>query len=151
MIFSISLDAKYIKQIRSEINITGLPSWLSGKGSAYQARDQGLIPGSGRSPGEGNGIPLHYSCLGNSMDREAWWATVQGVTKESGHDLATKNNKYPLNERSYHLLHTKGQLYTAHQNKLLSFRYAQTGHKEIFSWTKKARHFVAAAHAEEGP
>ena len=40
-----------------------------------------LIPGLGRSPGEGNGNPLQYSCLENSMDREAWWATVQGVTK----------------------------------------------------------------------
>ena len=41
----------------------------------------GLIPGSGRSRGEGNGNPLQYSCLGNPMDREAWWATVHGVTK----------------------------------------------------------------------
>ena len=37
--------------------------------------------GSGRSPGEGNGTPLQYSCLGNPMDRGAWWATVQGTTK----------------------------------------------------------------------
>ena len=43
----------------------------------------GLIPGLGRSPGEGNGNPLQYSCLGNPMDRGAWWATVHGVTKES--------------------------------------------------------------------
>ena len=43
--------------------------------------DPGLIPGSGRSPGEGNGNPLQYSCLGNPMDRGAWWATVHGVTK----------------------------------------------------------------------
>ena len=42
----------------------------------------GLIPGLGRSPGEGNGNPLQYSCLGNSMDRAAWQATVHGVTKE---------------------------------------------------------------------
>ena len=41
----------------------------------------GLIPGSGRSPGEGDGNQLHYSCLENSMDREACWATVHGVTK----------------------------------------------------------------------
>ena len=41
----------------------------------------GLIPGLGRSPGEGNGNPLQYSCLGNPMDRGAWWATVSGVTK----------------------------------------------------------------------
>ena len=40
-----------------------------------------LIPGSGRSPGEWNGNPLQYSCLENSMNRGAWWATVQGVTK----------------------------------------------------------------------
>ena len=43
--------------------------------------DPGLIPGSGRSPGEGNGNPLQYSCLENSMDRGSWWATVHGVAK----------------------------------------------------------------------
>ena len=42
----------------------------------------GSIPGSGRSSGEGNGNPLQYSCLGNLMDRGAWWATVHGVAKE---------------------------------------------------------------------
>ena len=45
------------------------------------ARDTGLIPGSERSLGRGNGNPFQYSCLENSMDRGAWWATVQGVTK----------------------------------------------------------------------
>ena len=43
--------------------------------------DSGSIPGSGRSPGKGNGNPLQYSCLGNPMDRGAWWATVHGVSK----------------------------------------------------------------------
>ena len=43
--------------------------------------DKGSIPGSGRSPGEGNGHPLLYSCLENPMGREAWWATVHGVAK----------------------------------------------------------------------
>ena len=47
------------------------------------AGDAGLIPRSGRSPGEGNGNPLQCSCLGNPMDRGAWWATVRGVAKES--------------------------------------------------------------------
>ena len=56
---------------------------LSGKDSACNTGDLGLIPGSGRSPGEGNGNPLQYSCLGNPMDREAWWAIVHGVAKES--------------------------------------------------------------------
>ena len=45
------------------------------------ARDVGLIPGSGRFPGEGNGNPLQYSCLENSMDRGACWAVVHRVTK----------------------------------------------------------------------
>ena len=45
------------------------------------AGDMGLIPGSGRSPGEGNGNPLHYSCLGNPRDRGAWLATLHGSQK----------------------------------------------------------------------
>jgi len=45
------------------------------------ARDAGLIPGSGRSPGGGDGNPLQYSCLENPMEREAWWAVVHGVAK----------------------------------------------------------------------
>ena len=49
--------------------------------NAGDARDLGSIPGSGRSPGEGNGNPLQYSCLENPMDRGAWWATVHGVAK----------------------------------------------------------------------
>ena len=51
--------------------------------SAGDAGDLGLILGSGRSPGVGNGNPLQYSCLGNRMDRGAWQAAVHGVTKES--------------------------------------------------------------------
>ena len=46
--------------------------------------DVGSIPGWGRSPGEGNGNPLQYSYLGNPLNREAWWATVDGVAEESG-------------------------------------------------------------------
>ena len=51
------------------------------KAPACNAGDLGLIPGSGRSPGEGNGNPLQYSCLENPMDRGAWWAIVHRVTK----------------------------------------------------------------------
>ena len=47
------------------------------------ARDTGLIPGSGRSPGEGNGNPFQYSCLENSMDRGTWQATVHGVAESN--------------------------------------------------------------------
>ena len=61
--------------------IDGLPRWLGGKESACQAGDAGLIPGSGRSPGEGNGNPLQYSCLENPMDRGAWLAAVHEAAK----------------------------------------------------------------------
>ena len=66
----------------------GLPGVLDGKESACNARDPGSVPGSGRSPGEGNGYPLQYSCLENSMDRGAWQATFRGVERV-GHDIAT--------------------------------------------------------------
>ena len=49
--------------------------------SACNAGDPGSIPGSGRSPGDGNGNPLQYSCLENPVDEGAWWATVHGVAK----------------------------------------------------------------------
>ena len=64
------------------ISISGLPWWLSGNESACNAGDMGLIPGSGRSPGEGNGNPLQYSCLENPMDRGPWQARVHGFGKE---------------------------------------------------------------------
>ena len=55
--------------------VKNLPASVGGAG------DVGSIPGSGRSSGEGNGNPLQYSCLGNPMDRGAWWAAVHGVAK----------------------------------------------------------------------
>ena len=54
------------------------------------SRETGSIPGLGRSRGEGNGNPLQYSCLGNLMDRETWWVTVQGFTKRVRHDSVMK-------------------------------------------------------------
>ena len=67
------------------LNVTG-EKRLSGKESACNARnvgDVGSIPRSGRSPAGGNGIPLQYSCLGNPMDRGAWWSTVHRGAKKS--------------------------------------------------------------------
>ena len=61
------------------------------KASACNAGDPGLISGSGRSPGEGNGNPLQYSFLENAMERGAWWATVHGVTRVR-HDLVTEHS-----------------------------------------------------------
>ena len=65
------------------------PGGSDSKESACNAGDLGSIPGSGKSPGEGNGNPLQYSCLENPVDRGAWQATVLGVARV-GHDLATK-------------------------------------------------------------
>jgi len=59
----------------------GFPSGSDGKESACNAGDLSLIPGLGRSPGEGNGNPLQYPCLENLMDRGVCWAAVHGVTK----------------------------------------------------------------------
>ena len=69
-------------QIRTgKLSMLGFPAGSLVKNSPASAGDLGLIPGSERSLGEGNGNPLQYSCLMNSMDRGAWWATVHGVTK----------------------------------------------------------------------
>ena len=72
----------------------GFPQSSVGKESACSVGDPGLIPGSGRSHGEGNGSPFQYSCLENPMDRRTWQATVHGITRVR-HDLVTKspNNK----------------------------------------------------------
>ena len=60
-----------------------------GKASAHNTGDPDSMPGSRKSPGEGNGNPLQYSCLGNPMDRGVWQATAHGITRVR-HDLATK-------------------------------------------------------------
>ena len=71
------------------IRVRGLPRRLNGKkkkklpANAGDTGDASSVPYSGRSSGEGDGNPLLYSCLGNPMDRGAWWATFHGVTKES--------------------------------------------------------------------
>ena len=64
-----------------EYLVVNEPGGSVGKESACNVGDSGSISGLGRSPGEGNGNPLQYYCLENSMDRGAWWATVHGVTE----------------------------------------------------------------------
>ena len=71
-------DSRGWEQIKKGL---GFPGGSDGKESVCNAGDPGSIPGSGRFPGEGNGNPLQYSCLENSMGREAWRATVHGVPK----------------------------------------------------------------------
>ena len=61
--------------------VMGFPGASEEKNLPANIGDVGSIPGSGRSPREGNGNPLQYSCLETSTDREAWWATVHGVTE----------------------------------------------------------------------
>ena len=73
-----NLDERDILQNRVPVLFPGVSVV---KNLPANAGDVDSIPGLGRFPGEGNGIPLHYSCLGNSMDRGAWWATVHGVAK----------------------------------------------------------------------
>ena len=87
----------------------GFPYSSVGKESACNAGDPGSVPGSGRSPGEGNGNPLQYSCLENLKDRGAWWATVHGVTRV-GPDLMTKPppNHFNKSNLYFHRHHFQG-------------------------------------------
>ena len=78
MIFNITLT-KCLGPVL--IGILGFPGSSDSKAFACNVGDLGLIPQLGRSPGEGNGDPLQYSCLENSMDGGAWWPTVHGITK----------------------------------------------------------------------
>ena len=72
----------YVKSILYSEN-RGFPNGSVVKNPPANIRDTDLIPGLGRSPGEGNGHPFQYSCLGNPMDSGAWSATVHGFTEES--------------------------------------------------------------------
>ena len=75
-------DVPYNKiQLKVPSTICDFPGGSDSKASVYNTGDPGSIPGLGRSPGEGNGNPLQYSCLENPMDRGAWWATVHGIAK----------------------------------------------------------------------
>ena len=71
------------------------PRWLCGKEPTCNAGGASSIPGSGRSPRGGNGNPLQYSYLGNTLDREAWWATVHGVAKSWTRLRDYNNNNKP--------------------------------------------------------
>ena len=69
------------KAVECIVFISCFPGSSDGKESINNGGDSGLTPGSGRSPGEGNGYPLQYSCLENSMDRGAWQSTAHGIAK----------------------------------------------------------------------
>ena len=90
------------------------PVGSDGKESACNEGDRGSIPGSGRSPGEGNDYPLQYSCLENSMDREAWKATVRGDAK----------SWTLLNDQHFHF----------HKHNILELNLHCTGSSSIGAW-----------------
>ena len=74
-------EVHLIKAMVFPVVVMGFPGGSDGKESSCNAGDPGSIPGSGRSPGEGNGNPLQYSYLENPKDRGAWWAIVHRVIK----------------------------------------------------------------------
>ena len=76
----IQLMAETLSGVYTNLPID-FPGGSDSKASAYNVGDLGSVPGSGRSPGEGNGDPLQYSCLENFMDRVAWQVTVHGIAK----------------------------------------------------------------------
>ena len=84
-----------VVKLLGDMVVWGFHGGSVGKESIWSAGDPGLIPGSWRSSGERNGNSLQYSCLRNPMDREAWWATVHGVTKSQKwlSDQATMRTK----------------------------------------------------------
>ena len=89
-VYGVAQSRTRLKRLSSSIGLL-----CSGKESACNAGDLGSIPESGRSSGEGNGNPLQYSCLENSMDRGAWWATVHGVTKSQTRLRLTYTHRLP--------------------------------------------------------
>ena len=81
------------------IFLKGFPGGSVVKNPQSNAEDTGSIPGSGRSPGEGNGNPLQYSCLGNPMNKGAWWATVHGVGRELDRTERLNNSNNNVSKR----------------------------------------------------
>ena len=99
--------------IRKYCAYMGLPGGSDSKESASNGWDLGLIPGPGRSLGEGNGNPLQYSCLENSMDRGAWRAAARGVTESNMtdqhfHFLSSLKHRYEREEKNkWHFLRSQ--------------------------------------------
>ena len=100
-----------IAAVEQSDSIVYMCSSSDGKASACNAGDLGSIPGSGRSPGEGNGNPLQYSCLENSMDRGAWQATVHRVAESDRTERLTR--MYILFHVHFHSGLSKGIAYNS--------------------------------------
>ena len=85
IVYFLKIFLQKIKKTIKFFIVLGFPSGSDDKESACNTGDPGSVPGLGRSSGEENGNPLQYSCLENSMDRRAWWATDHGVTNSQTH------------------------------------------------------------------
>ena len=92
----LTLDSFHFQE--RKLFISYFPGSSVGKDFACSAGDLGSSPGSERSPGEENGYPLQYSCLGNSTDRGAWWAIAHGVAKEL--DVTTNTTSHTIQMKS---------------------------------------------------
>ena len=130
----------------------GFPGDSDGKESACNTGDPGSIPGSGKSPGEGNDNPLQYSCLENSMDRGAWWAVVLGVTKnrtrlsdfhflskKSLPDLESQRCSYVFFVRFYNFR----SIFKLKIQVKFCIRYELGAKKAYFAYGKPSRIFLA--------
>ena len=120
----------------------GFPSGSVVKNLPASAGDAGLILGSGRSPGEGNGNPLQYSCLGNLMDRGAWWATVHEVTKSW-----TPNNKHQEHKHTVSLPGLSNQTTTIQS---VNVEVGEENRNEGVFWGRKNSIHCIVGSGEEG-
>ena len=110
-IYGVAQNRTLLKRLSSSSSSNidrGFPDDSVVKDSPANSRGMGQIPRSGRSPGEENGNPLQYSCLGNPMDREAWQATVHRVSKESD-TISWLNNNNIDGPRDYHTKRSKSE------------------------------------------
>ena len=129
-----------------------LPRWHSGKESACNATDMGLILVSRRSHGDGNGIPLQYSCLENSMDRGAWWAIVHGVEEsDMTEHTCLKVTNFPVYSTEYPDTHIRSQKTTPWANNesyglddLKGFHSDHEGLLRPFSLCRKSDRSICA-------
>ena len=107
----------------------GFPGVSDSKESACKVGDPGSISGSGRSPGEGNGNPLQYSCLENPMDRGAWWATVHRVAESNRTEGLTFTHHWLTLLRTWNEPNTVNQL---HSNKHFLKKKEKSWHVDLF-------------------
>ena len=115
-------DYSQVMFIHRSLHQRDFPGGSDGKASAYNAGDLGSIPGPGRSPGEGNGNPLQYSCLENPRDGGAWWAAVYGVTqsqtllKRLSSSSSNRGKRASRQKKSVKPNHQKGQIFQVKHN-----------------------------------